>query len=63
MHVAPLGHIILIPSQTVFSLTPLWCVLSREAKHNLRSTTLEMSTLTITPLMHYYYLVEGDHND
>jgi hypothetical protein len=30
-HVAPLGHIILIPSQPVFALSPLCCVLSREA--------------------------------
>ena len=32
-HVAPLGHIILIPSQTVFVLFPEWCVLSGEATH------------------------------
>ena len=30
-HVAPLGHIFLIPSQPVFALSPYWCVLSREA--------------------------------
>ena len=33
-HVAPLGHIILIPSQPVFALSPLWCVLSGEATNN-----------------------------
>jgi hypothetical protein len=30
-HVTPLGHIILIPSQPVFALTPESCVLSGEA--------------------------------
>jgi hypothetical protein len=30
-HVAPLGHIILIPSQPVFALTPWCCVLNGEA--------------------------------
>jgi hypothetical protein len=33
-HVAPLGHIILIPSQPVFSLTPCSSVISREATHS-----------------------------
>ena len=32
-HVAPLGHIILIPSQPVFALTPYCYVLSGEATH------------------------------
>ena len=32
-HVAPLGHIILIPSQPVFALSPEWCVLSGEVTH------------------------------
>ena len=32
-HVAPLGHIILIPGQPVFALSRSWCVLSREATH------------------------------
>jgi hypothetical protein len=31
-HVAPLGHIILIPSQPVCALSPYCCVLSGEAK-------------------------------
>jgi hypothetical protein len=30
-HVAPLGHIILIPSQPVFALSPYCCVISGEA--------------------------------
>jgi len=30
-HVAPLGHIILIPTQPVFALSPKCCVLSGEA--------------------------------
>ena len=33
-HVAPLGHIILIPSQPVFSLTPCNSVISREATNS-----------------------------
>ena len=32
-HIAPLGHIILIPSQPVFALTPYCCVLNEEAKN------------------------------
>ena len=30
-HVTPLEHIILIPSQSVFTLSPLYCTLSGEA--------------------------------
>jgi hypothetical protein len=30
-HVAPLGHIILIPSQPIFALSPYCCVISGEA--------------------------------
>ena len=30
-HVPPLGHIILIPSQTVFDFTPECCMISGEA--------------------------------
>jgi hypothetical protein len=30
-HVAPLGHVVLIPCQPVFDLSPWWCVLSGEA--------------------------------
>jgi hypothetical protein len=33
-HVAPLGHIILIPSQPIFAVSPQCCVLSGEAKQN-----------------------------
>jgi len=42
-HVAPLGHIILIPSQPVFALSPLCCVLSGEATNtnNLTRSGLE----------------------
>jgi len=32
-HVAPLGHIFLIPSQAVFALTPQCCVLSGESRN------------------------------
>ena len=31
MHVTPLWHIILIPNQPVFALTPQFCMLSNEA--------------------------------
>ena len=61
-HVAPLGHIILIPNHPVFALSPQCCVLSGETTNtNLRvfgltrpgsnqwSTSLEASPLTITP--------------
>jgi quinol-cytochrome oxidoreductase complex cytochrome b subunit len=33
-HVAPLGHIILIPTQLIFVLTPYFSVLSRETTKN-----------------------------
>ena len=61
-HVAPLGHIILTPSQPVFALTPECCVLSRETTNtnfivfgssNPRSTTPKTSTLTITQSMRF----------
>ena len=72
-HVAPLGHMILIPSQSVFALTPWCCVLSEEATNtnfivfglirssNPRSTTLDASTLTIIPSMRslYYWRLHG----
>jgi hypothetical protein len=56
VHVAPLGHIILIPSQPVFVLTPLCCVCLAEKQQipiynivsNPRSIALETGTLTIT---------------
>jgi hypothetical protein len=63
-HVTPLGHIILILSQSVFALTPWCCMLSGEgtntnfivcfdptkfSTHDL----LKASMLTITPLMQF----------
>ena len=53
-HIAPRGHIILIPSQPVFTLSPKCCVLSGEATNTnfilflLIRRWLEL-TLTITP--------------
>ena len=44
-HVTPLRHIILIPSQLVFTLTPYCCMLSGETQ----ATVLKANTLTITP--------------
>ena len=60
-HVAPLVHIILIPSQPV--LSPSYCMLSGEATNtncivlgsNPRSTALEASMLTITPQMRFVF--------
>ena len=63
-HVAPIRHIILIPSKPVFALTPQWHVVSREAANTnfklfgLTWTVLDppiyctwSEILTITPLM------------
>jgi hypothetical protein len=63
-HVAPFGHVILIPSQPVFALSFYWCVLRRKTTHTNfivlglissglehRSPTLEGTTIIIAPPM------------
>jgi hypothetical protein len=64
-HIAPLWHIILIPSQPVFVLSPWCCMLSGEATNtnfivfSLTRPGLEpTSTLTITPPMWLYCGIE-----
>ena len=71
-HVAPLGHIILIPSQPVLTLSHQWYVLSGEATHipslwslvwsnwcsNTRSTTRMASVLTVISTMRFYCSIE-----
>jgi hypothetical protein len=55
-HVAPLGHIILIPSQPVFGRSPYWCVLSREATH----TNFIVFVLTRSGLELMIYCTRGE---
>jgi hypothetical protein len=45
-YVAPLGHIILIPSRPVFDLSPDCCMLNGEATHSLTHTL----THSLTPI-------------
>jgi hypothetical protein len=58
-YVTPLGHIILIPSQPVFAISPECFMLSWEVTNtnfivsNPQSTALEASMLTITPPVPY----------
>ena len=56
-HVAPLGHIILIPSQPVFALSPECCVLSGEA----RNTNCIAFGLTRPGLEPAIYRTRGEH--
>ena len=63
MHVTPLEHIILIPSQPIFALSPNAACLAERQQISIlvfgltrsglkpQSTALEASTLTITPSM------------
>jgi hypothetical protein len=70
-HIAPLGHIILIPSQPVLTLSHQWYVLSGEATQihlwslvwsnwcsNTRSTTRMASVLTVISTMRFYCSIE-----
>ena len=56
-HVAPLGHIILIPSQLDFSLSSLCCVLSREAAN----TNFIVFGLTWPVLEYTIYRTRGEY--
>ena len=56
-HVAPLGHIILIPSQPVFGPSPKYCVLSGEATH----TNFIVFDSTRTGFEPMIYRTRGEH--
>ena len=56
-HVAPLGHIILIPGQPVFALSPECCVLSGEATN----TNFLVFGLTLSGLESTIYRTRGGH--
>jgi len=56
-HVAPLEHIILIPSQPVFSLFPENCLLSGEAA-NINFIVLGLTLPELEPLL---YHIRGEH--
>ena len=56
-HVAPHGHIILIPSQAGFALTPYWCVPSGEATN----TNFKVFGLTRPGLEPTIYRTRGEH--
>ena len=58
-HVAPLGHIILIPSQPVFTLSPYCCMFSGEAKY----TNFIVFGLTRSGLKSMIYISQGDHTN
>ena len=60
-HVAILRHIILIPREPAFALTPYWCVLNRGAANTQTRLNRELwtSTLTITPPM---WLIVSKHD-
>ena len=58
-HVDPHGHIILIPSQPIFALSPSCCMLSGEATN----TNLIVIGLTRTGLKPTIYWTWGEHAD
>jgi hypothetical protein len=55
-HVAPHGHIILIPSQPVFARSPYWCVLSGEATN----TNFKVFGMTRSGLEPTIYCARGE---
>ena len=59
IHVAPLRHIILIPSQPVFALTPKCCMLSGEAT-NTNFIVFGLTRLGIKPTI--YHTRRGNTN-
>ena len=58
-HVAPLGHIILIPNQPVFVLSPYCCVLSGKATN----TNFIVFSLTRSGLEPMIYCTQGEHTN
>ena len=56
-HAAPLGYIILIPSQPVFALSPYFCMLSGEATN----TNFIVFGLTRSGLEPTIYCTRGEH--
>ena len=58
-HVAPLGHIILIPSQPVFALSSYCCGLSDEATN----TNVIVFGLTKPGLKQTIYRTRGEHGN
>ena len=64
-HVAPHGHIILIPSESVFAIIPYSCVLSEEAANTnfivfsltVSSTVSMVSTVSLTVPMWFVLLI------
>ena len=57
--VAPLWHIIPIPSQPVFALSPLWCVLSNEAT-NTNFIVFDLTRPGLEPMI---YHTQGEHGN
>jgi hypothetical protein len=56
-HVAPLGHIIPIPSQPVFALSPYCCMLSGEAT-NINFIVFDLTKPGLKPTI---YRIRGEH--
>ena len=59
---APLGHIILIPNQPVFVLSPLCCVLSGEAT-NTNFIVFGWTRSELKPTIYHTRGKHTDHND
>ena len=54
-HVAPLGHIILIPSQIVFALTPSCCLFSGDSANYIVFGLIRLGLATMT------HRTQGEH--